>query len=506
MSSTSAQAATSAPEPILIRGGFVYTADADDRIHPDGSVLIVDGTVAAVGPQADVETALGRMAPEIRGRLRTVEADGMMVLPGLVNAHWHDMFAMRAAFRGALRPHDDRHDAPGFLARGGDMPLISSLFDRFCGLIDELTPDEAEAIARYSLWTQLVCGTTTLGDVGSLNRPDALATAARDLGIRCAVSTWAGDLVCEPGQNTPKRTRDTDTLLADLEELFRSCAADPTGLTRARPSAVYITNLSDELGVGLAEIVARHDSTFATHVGAQSRESAFVQDYFGLTPIRRLDKLGLLNDRLMAVHCAYADDEERQLLLDRGVHINHSPAKYGPSGEATISHTRLITDLLHAGAEVSLSTDGTTFPVGGMPENMRAAWQMHNEIQADQTALPPTQALAMATRTAARGLRWDDQVGSLEVGKQGDAVLVPVRDWRYLLNSRPLEAFLMLGGSSDIHTAVVGGHVVLEDGRSTRFDAHELEAEYLKALRSFSARIPGVDPQQLDAVLAGKGN
>jgi cytosine/adenosine deaminase-related metal-dependent hydrolase len=484
----------------------VYTADGDDRVHPHGSVLVVDGTVTAVGPEAEVDALVTGMAPEVRSRLQTLDARGMMVLPGLVNAHWHDMFAMRGAFRGALRPHDDRHDAPGFLARGGDMPLISSLFDRFCGLIDELTPAEAEAIARYSLWTQLVCGTTTLGDVGSLNRPEALATAARDLGIRCAVSTWAGDLVCDPGQGAPRRTRDADALLAELEDVFRACSADPTGLTRARPSAVYITNMSDELGAGLAGIVARHDSTFATHVGAQQKESEFVQEYFGLSPIRRLDKMGLLDDRLMAVHCAYADDGERQLLVDRGVHINHSPAKYGPSGEATLSHSRLITELLLAGVDVSLSTDGTTFPVGGMPENMRAAWQMHNEMQADQTALPPTRVLTMATRVAARGLRWDDQVGSLEVGKQGDAVLVPVDDWRYLLNSRPMEAFLMLGGSSDIHTAVVGGQVVLREGRSTRYDAAELKSEYLKALRSFTARIPGADPQQLDAVLAQEGN
>ena len=486
---------------LLIRNGFVYTADADDTIHPCGSVLAVDGEIVAVGPTSTVDDAVAALEPAIAWHLRVIDADNAMVLPGFVNAHWHDMFAARIAFRGAIRGCHDRDDQPGFLARGGDMHLISSLFDRFCGLVGELTPGEAEAIAYHSLWTQLRGGTTTVGDVGSLNRPEALASAVLGLGMRGAISTWAGDVVCRPGEDRPHRTRDADTVLAATEELIRTCAADGTGRLRARPSAVYATNLSDELGAGLADLVHRYDTGFATHLGAQRHESDFVRAYFGLTPVRRFEKLGLLSDAFMAVHCAFVDDEEYRLLADRGVHFNHSPAKYGTSGESTLTETRRLSQAIRDGLDVSLSTDGTTFPLGGMAENMRAACQVHNEMFADQTVVVPSRALAMATRGAARGLRWEDRIGSLAPGRQADLVLVPVHDWRYLLNPRPLEAFLALGGSIDVDTVVVGGQVVLEGGRSTLVDEYAVESDFVAALHSFTARLPGTDAAQLEAVL-----
>jgi 5-methylthioadenosine/S-adenosylhomocysteine deaminase len=470
---------------LLVRNGFVYTADDEDRIHPHGAVLAVDGVIVAVGDTAEVEAA----AADRNGEpVRVLDVEGAMVLPGFVNPHWHDMFAMRSAFGGAQRPADDRDDVPGFLAGGGDMHRISAVFDRFCQLISELTPDEAEAIAAYSMWTQLRAGTTTLGDVGSLNRPEALAAAATRLGMRAAISTWAGDVVCRPGETHPVRTRDADAVLGEAEALFSACARQDPGRVRARLSAVYLTNVSDALGAGLAELARRFDTGFATHLGAQRHENRFVAQYFGLTPVGRMERFGLLTDRLMAIHCAFVEDGERELLVDRRVHVNHSPAKYGGSGESTLSETGLISDLVRAGMEVSLSTDGTTFPLGGMAENMRAAWQVHNERHADHTVLPPTRALAMATRVAARGLRWDG-IGSLAPGNQADMVVVPTRDWRYLLNPRPLEAFLTAGGSSDVDTVVVAGQVVVAHGRSTVVDERALEADYLTALQSFSARL-----------------
>lgn len=484
-------------DALLIENGFLHTADSENRTYPSGSVLILDGRIAAVGDAAEVRRvvdALGR-AP------RTIDARSNLVLPGFVNAHWHDMFAARIAFGSALRSCHDHEDQPGWFARGGEMHTISALFERVNDMVDALTPAEAEPIAYYSVWTQLRSGTTTIGDVGSLNRPDALIAAVRGLGIRGAISTWASDVVCEPGADRPRRTRDSDRVLSDLEAVFHSCAGDPAGRVRARPSAVYLTNMSDELGAGLAQIVERFGSTFATHLGAQRNENAFVEHYFGARPVERLDRLGLLSARLMAVHCSFVDDDETQRLVDAGVHLNHSPAKYGAAGEATMSETRLISKLLRSGAEVSLSTDGTVVPLGGMVENMRAAWEMHNEMWADPTVVVPTRALAMATRNAARGLRWDDEVGSIEVGKQGDLVMVPTDDWRYLLNPRPLEALLRLGCSTDVETVIVGGRVLLDEGRTCVVDEAELETEFLAALRSFSSRLPGADAERIDAIL-----
>ncbi|MGI8459180.1 MAG: amidohydrolase family protein [Propionibacteriaceae bacterium] len=498
MSTTTRDAAT---PPLLVRGGFVHTGDEDNQILPDGSVLAVDGRIVAVGSEADVAAACRQLDPAAARTLQTLDARGSLVLPGFVNPHWHDMFAARVAFRGAARGVDDRCDQPGFLARGGDMPLISALFDRFAAMITALTPGEAEAVARYSTWTQVRAGTTTLGDVGSLNHPAALARAAAGLGINAAVSTWASDVVSEGGSSAPRRTRDSVDVLQELSDLYALLGDDPAARVRARPSAVYLTNVSDELLTGLAQIVEAHQATFATHLGAQRNESAFVQRCFGRTPTQRLDDVGLVSDRLMAIHCAFLDGPDARRLVEARVHVNHSPAKYGPSGESTLSETGWISGLVRRGHPVSLSTDGTLHPLGAMAENMRAAWQVHNETFADQTVLPASAALAMATRVAAAGLGWAETVGSLSPGKQADLVLVPTSGPAYLLNPRPLEAFLHTGGSGDVATVVAAGRVLIEDHRAIGVDEDELERDYLSALWSFSARQPGADLAPLEHAL-----
>lgn len=491
---------TEHPTTLLVRGGCVYPADQEATVLPNGSVLVIGDRIAAVGPAAVVDAAVAALPPEQRANLRTVSAHRMMVLPGFVNAHWHELFAMRLPFNGALRPARDGDDRPGFLGQGGDIRKISLVFDSFHGFIAGLTAGEATAIARYSLWTQLRAGVTTLGDVGSVNRPAAVLAAADALGMRCQVSTWAADAVCAPGETRHRRTRDTDEILGRTEDLLSRCAHDPTGRLRAWPTAVYGTNMTDELGTGLAGLRDRYGTPFATHVGAQRNEPGVIREYYGTTPVRRLADLGLLDERTMAVHCAFVDDEERKLLLSAGVHISHSPAKYGGAGESAMTETRLIPELRREGLDVSLSTDGTPLAFAGMVENMRAAWQVHNEMYADSTVVLPTDALAMATRIAARGLRWEDEIGSLTPGRQADLVLVPADDWRYLLNSRPLEAFLATGCSANVDTVIVAGRVLVAGGRHTVLDEEELRTEYLAALRSFSVRCLGVDADTAHAL------
>ncbi|WP_406278050.1 amidohydrolase family protein [Embleya sp. NBC_00896] len=487
---------------LLIRGGCLYPADAGARVIPDGSVLIEDGRIAAAGPTAEVEATLD---PGRRARLRTMDARGKMILPGFVNAHWHEMFALRFPFKGAMRPPADRDDKPAFMALGGDLPQISAAFDVFHDQLELLTPDEAFAIARYSMWTQLRSGVTTLGDVGSFNSPRALARAARDLGMRCVISTWASDTVCAPGESRFRRTRDADAESSRIEDLLRECAASTDGLVRAWPTVVYGTNMSDELGAGLAELVARYDVPFATHVGALRNESEAMRAYYGNTPVRRFAELGLLSDRFMAVHCAFADEDERKLLIRANAHISHSPAKYGPAGESSLTETRAMPEFRRAGLDVSLSTDGASLPLGGMAEAMRISWQMYNEMYADPTEVLPTDALAMATRLPARGLDWSREIGSVEAGKQADLVLIRTDDWRYLLNPRPLEGFLALGGSMDVDTVLVAGRVLVEGGRSTGADEAELAADYLEALGSFSVRCLGIDPDVVAALTPRHG-
>ncbi|GLY51413.1 amidohydrolase family protein [Lentzea sp. NBRC 102530] len=478
---------------LLLQDGCVHTADAEHRVLLRGCVLVVDDRIVAVGTAEEVGTAVATLPPHRLAELTVLDASRAMVLPGFVNAHWHETFALRLTGQQALRPASDRTDAGGMLSNGGDPYDVSASFDGSADLADLLTPGEAAAVARYSMWTQLRCGTTTLGDTGSVNHPSALARAATDLGMRCAVSLWAGDVVCEPGSDAPVRTRDAARLLARTEEIVRLAGSE---FVRARPGTVYITNMSDELGKGLADLTARHDLPFVTHVAALRAEADVVRRHFGTTGLRRLHDLGLVTDRFTAVHCGFLDDEERALLLDAGASLTVSPAKYGCTGETLMAETDTVTALRRAGLPVSLSTDGSPLPHSGMVEAMRAIWHGSAERTGDPAELLPTDALAMATRVPATSLGWTG-IGSIEPGNLADLVLVRTDDWRYLLQPRPLESLLVLGGSLDVDTVIVGGRVLLRDGRATEVDEDGLRSDYLDALESFSSRCLGVDAAPL---------
>lgn len=485
---------------ILITGGTVYVGDRAGTVLSDGAVLVLDGTVAAVGDTDTVSVAARERAVPGADPVEQIDARGAMVLPGLVNAHWHDMAAMRLPFKGALRTPHDRDDKPAFLALGGDVVGISQGFDRFTDLMTGLRPDEAEAISRYSLATQLCSGVTTVGDTGSFTRPSLMVAAARSLGLRLSVSTWAADGALTGGAAGFHRSRDADAVLADVEELVAEVAAADDDLLHVRPGSVYGLTMSDELGRGLADLVERHRLPFAIHVGALRHEVPATAAAFGDTPVRRLARLGLLGEHTMAVHCAHLDETEQRLLLDARAHLSISPAKYGSAGETTLTETGAVLALRRAGLRVSLSTDGSPLPVGGMVENMAAAWESFGELAGDPTEVLPTDALAMATRVPAEALGWDG-LGSLEVGCPGDVVLVRADDWRYLLNPRPLEGLLHLGGSADIDTVIVAGVTRVHRGRLVEHPAEQVESDFLDALESFTRRCLDVAPDAVTDVL-----
>ncbi|MCR1786134.1 amidohydrolase family protein [Nocardioides carbamazepini] len=478
------------PAPALIEGAFVCTADAEHRVLPHASVLVVDGRIAALGSAGDVAPAVAALPDEQRGRLARVDARGAMVLPGFVNPHFHDVFVDRA--RQLLADGGYGDPQPGVFSQGGHVTVLSQVFDGLRGLVDHLRPDEAEAIARYSLWTQLRCGITTVGEVGSLNRPEATTGALRFLGMRGAVNGWISDGYCDPATGAFQRTRSVADIVAELDEVATACAAQPGDQVRFLASAIYSLNMSDELGAAMADLVRRHDARFATHVAAMANESAASVAAFGRSSVRRFHDLGLLDDRLLAVHCAFTDADEERLVREHGVHVCMAPAKYGTTGENTMSgNGGQFLRFKRAGVNLSVSTDGEAAAVAGQIEAMRMAWLPQNELAADDTAVLPTEALAMGTRNAAAGLGWDAEIGSLEVGKQADLVLAPIDDWRYLMVSRPLDAFLQMASYTDVRSVMVGGQWVIRDGRTLAADERDLEAAAVEATLAVVGRIDG---------------
>lgn len=458
----------------LIRGGFLYTADSSNTVIPNSWVLVEGDKIRAVGdshtPEPDNDTV--------------INAHGKMLLPGFINPHWHESF---------VAPNDecpnDSHLVPTPFSQGGNIEALGSLFGFIATVGNQLTQEEGLAIARWSLWTQLRSGTTTLGDTGSANRTDAIALAAIDLGMRIRVSRWGADIIIKNEGNDFQYTTDTHAQINDWEALMSTWNDHPSGLIGGMPSVLTAFSSSDEQLIAMGDIASRYQSPYATHLAPLNNEAAALKRVFGHSAIGRFDALGLLTPQLLAIHTAYATEQEFQRLIETKVHICHSPAHYGMLGEATVSETGLIGRFIKEGIPVSSSSDGDTTYIGGMPEAMRAAHLGHNEVHNDNTVCPPTTALLTGTRHGAMALGWAERIGSIEPGKQADLVLVDIDDWRYQVGNHPLRTFLVAGSSKDVTTVIVAGQVVVKDGQCVNLDEKEMLLDYRKAVKSAQARI-----------------
>ncbi|MCG8423905.1 MAG: amidohydrolase family protein [Proteobacteria bacterium] len=463
---------------ILIKDGFLYTANLDSLVIENAWLLIEGDEIKALG---SVDRGLPNM--ESPGD-QVIDAKGKMILPGFVNPHWHESFVASN-----VEQPDDKDVQPTAYSNGGDIEALGSMFGFISSVGKKLTLREGMAIARWSMWTQLRSGTTTLGDVGSANSPDAMAQSAIDLGMRLRVSRWGSDIMIVNRSDTIEYIADTQEQADDWVSLIEKWNDHPSGLIGGMPSVMGAFGSSDEQLRALGEIASRFEVPYATHLAPLKNERHAVERVFGLSPIKRFDHLGLLTDKLMAVHTAYASEEEYQRLLETGVNICHAPAHYGMLGESSNSETGQIGRFLKEGRWVSTSTDGDITFTGGMCEAMRGAHLNHNEAHNCNTVCPPNLALRTGSLFGAKALGWHGSIGSVEVGKQADIVLVNIDDYRYRQSKHPLRTFLVTGNSKDVDTVIVAGQVLVESGESTRFNEDELYADYLKAVQSARERI-----------------
>jgi 5-methylthioadenosine/S-adenosylhomocysteine deaminase len=405
----------------LITGGHVLTMDEDFADFSDGGVAIRDGKILECGAAQDL--AARYQADE------TIDADGGIIMPGLVNGHCH---AAMTLFRGYAE---------------------NVTLDTF---LEKTAYAEAKYVSPGTVYVgaAVACAEMALGGVTSFVDmywyPDETVRAAREFNMSIA----AGPVfVAFPGPDDlaewPMRT--------GFVEGFAERHNQSEGVfPNLSPHACY--TLDEQKLAELASLAEEHGLPVQIHASEAPSEMQLVRDAYDATPIEVLDRTGLLHRDCQLAHAVHLSDNDIALIKNAGASVIHNPQ----SNTKLASGIARICDLLEAGVPVGLGTDG---PSSGndldMWKAMRLAANLQSVSRGEPGALSDRDVLAMATRTGAVAAGMGDYTGSLEPGKNADVIVVSTKGLHMRPVFNPYAALVYSAGREDVsHVFANGKHIV----------------------------------------------
>ena len=409
---------------LIVSGGTVVTMDRLRAIIEDGAVVIKGDTILEVGSRAELE---GKYQAA-----QTIDARGTLVLPGFVNGHTHVPMTL---FRGL---HDDVTL---------DEWLHKYIFPAEAKNVDE---EFVRWGTRLAVAEQIRSGITTFADMYYFE--DAVAEETKAAGMRGVLGETFIDFPAPDNKSEAE-------MLAYTEKFLKRWQGDP--LIQAAPAPHSIYTCSRKTLQDSAALARKYQAPILIHVAEMKKEWEDSEKQNGMSPVGYLNSIGVLGPDVVAAHCIYVDETDRELLAQKQVGCVHNPS----SNMMLASGVSPVPEMRAAGVAVGLGTDG---PAGSnndldLMEEMDLAAKLAKITKMSPTALNAKAVVEMATIDGAKALHMDKEIGSLEPGKKADLILISLDE----PNAVPMyDIYAQLAyalKASDVETVVIGGKVVMRD-------------------------------------------
>ncbi|MCL6610895.1 MAG: amidohydrolase [Peptococcaceae bacterium] len=416
---------------ILIKGATVITMESHDSVIPDGEIAIEGQRIVSVGPAGS--------APEGFAPEKTLDAAEMLALPGFVNCHTHAAMTI-------LRSYAD------------DLPLMRWLKEKIWPLEARLEEDDIYWATMLCCLEMIRSGTTAFADM--YFHMDRVAEAVEKAGVRADLSR--GMIGVGP---------EAEAALEYSREFAARWHGRAGGRITVRlgPHAPYtcppeylkkVVDLAGELNVGIH-----------IHLAETLSEIEEINKKYGMSPIRLADSVGLFELPVLAAHCVHVDGADMEIMARKKVGVAHNPE----SNMKLASGVAPVTAMLKAGVTVGLGTDGAASNNNlDMLEEMRSAALLQKVTNMDPLALPSFEALRMATAGGAGALGMDGEIGLLRPGCKADIILMETRRPHLFPRHDWLAHIVYAAQSSDVHTVIVDGRIVMEGRRVLTIDEEEV--------------------------------
>ncbi|CEG52357.1 TRZ/ATZ family hydrolase [Stutzerimonas kunmingensis] len=423
-------------------------------VEPAGVVLkghglgVRDGRIALIAPRA---VALKYQAIETR------ELEGMLLAPGLINAHGH---AAMTLFRGLA----------------DDLPLQRWLKDHIWPAesrwVDE---DFVRCGSELAIAEQLKGGITCFSDMYFY--PSVVSELVHKHGVRAQITIPVLDFPVPDA-------RDADEALRKGVALFDDLKHHPRITIAFGPHAPY--SVADDKLESIRVLVAEMDAGIHMHVHETAHEVQEALRKHGERPLARLARLQLLGPRFQAVHMTQVDDDDLALLTEHNCSVIHCPE----SNLKLASGFCPVERLWEAGINVAVGTDGAASNNDlDLLGETRTAALLAKAVAGSATALDAHRALRMATLNGARALGIDEHTGSLEIGKFADLVALDLSGLAQQPVYDPVSQLIYSTSRDAVRHVWVGGKQLLESGRLTRMD----EQQVIANARQWGERISSTD-------------
>lgn len=416
----------------LLIHGTILTVNNQNDVILDGAIGFEDDRIIYVGPTPE----------EFNEYDRIIDAGQRTVIPGLVNTHGHTAMSL-------LRGYAD------------DLPLQDWLEKKMWPLEAQFTAEHVKWGTLLSIVEMLKTGTTTFVDM--YDHMDTVAEMVEIAGMRASLCRGVIGL-CPPDVQQSK--------LDEATEFAKKWngAANGRIKTMMSPHGAY-TCPPDYI----EKIVARAeelDLPIHIHMSeTQFEVEQNVRDY-GSRPVEHLEKLGVFHRPTLVAHAVHLTDEELDILAKYDVKVSHNPI----SNLKLASGIAPVPKMLEKGICVSLGTDSSASNNNlDLFEEMKMVALLHKGVHLDPVAVPAVEALRIATSNGAKALLMDQEIGSLEVGKQADFIVVDTKQVYYQPSHDPISHVVYAGSGRDVKDVFVAGVQLVKNGHCLTLDE-----EYIK--------------------------
>jgi 5-methylthioadenosine/S-adenosylhomocysteine deaminase len=416
--------------PTVLRNVFIFTGSTDYKCIPNGAVVVENEAISWIGPDGELPARYRAGARDMARRV---------VMPGMINTHAH----------GGLTVHRGQSDDGDLFQWAAALASHTST----------LTLEDNRWGCYLAIFEMVRNGITTVCDCARYGA-GVFSEVASKVGVRSLSGAMA---------NSPSlRTVGQPNWPGILDETKQAIGARGNdGLSRFFVGAHSPYNCTPDLLVETKRAADDLGLPFVIHAAESAKEVDTIQDRHGRRPIELLHHLGLLDRSSILAHCVWVDEGEIEMLAASGAGVAHNPI----SNAKLASGVAPVPALRHRGVPVGLGTDSSVSNNSlSLFQEMKFAVLLQRATTLDGTVMGARDALSMATREGARVLGWDQDIGSLERGKQADLVVLDLDHPLGLTPERVMSDIVYAAGPQNVEAVMVRGEFVYESRQFTKID------------------------------------